>query len=90
MQLPVFWRNVNLRHAVMATPFNKMSRSSQYSITKACKAFLTTFDFDMVNLLGGARQSLKRCKFLLPVGGTMTIVDYCHVDVFRAGRLSNM
>jgi len=28
--------------------------------------------------------------FLLPVGGTLTITEYLHVDVFRSGLLSNM
>ena len=31
--LPVFWRNINLRRALRASPFDLASRSSQYSIT---------------------------------------------------------
>ncbi len=31
----------------------------------------------------------KTCNFLLPVGGAMTMIEYCHVDVFRPVLLSN-
>ena len=40
-----------------------------------------------------ARRSTWKCKtchFLLPVGGAMTMIEYWHIDVFRAGLLSYM
>ncbi len=53
--------------------------------------FLTTYEVDLVNLLGGVYANLKyKCHLLLPVGGPMTVTEYWHVDVFRPGGLGQI
>jgi len=36
------------------------------------------------------QSNFKVPHFLLPTGGAVTVAEYCHVDVFRPGLLSNM
>ncbi len=33
---------------------------------------------------------MKTYHFLLPAGGAMNLYEYCHLDLFRPGPLTNM
>ncbi len=47
-------------------------------IHQGVKIVLTRFEGDMVNLLGEVHLNITY-TFLLPVGGTMTMSEFCHV-----------
>lgn len=49
-------------------------------------AFLTKFEVDQINHVRKSTRKYRYSDFLLPVGGTVTVIEYWQVDVFRAGH----
>ncbi len=58
-QLVFPWRDIELCHATMDTPFNENSRSSQFNIAKAFTIRLNKYNFHIMKSLGGLRYRVK-------------------------------
>lgn len=51
-------------------------------------AFLAKSEVDPIKPL--RKSTWNHSHFMWPEGGSVTLTDYCHVDVFRVGHWSNM
>ena len=58
-QLLFLWRDIKLCHSAMDTPFNKNSRSPQFTIAKAFRLDWPEKNIDVIKFLGVVRYSVK-------------------------------